>query len=91
MLWPTISDVVIEALEEFSTYTLVECCDHIQATCNGLISTNNELRQSLDATMKVLPDPSMTYIDEIEQNIIVVATLKSFISDALKDRYILMQ
>lgn len=55
-----------------------------------MIYTNRELKQSLDAMKITLPNPSMSYIDEIEQNITSMATLKASITDALAEGYIFM-
>lgn len=82
--------MVIEAPKEFFVYTLVKCCDHIQAACTGLISTNKELKQSLDAAKKALSDLSIAYIYEIEQNITTTATLKAFIFYSMNKGYTLM-
>lgn len=90
VLWPSISDVVKNALEDFSSCALVECCNHIQATYHNLISSNQDLKKILHVTRSPLSYLTTTYANEIEQKMIVSA-IKYSIFNGVNEAYTLLQ
>lgn len=91
VLWPAIFDVVPNAPEDFLTYTLVECYEHIHAACHDLISANHELKKTLVATRGAFHDPTMGYATEIEQKMADTSPFKESIFNVVEDAHTLLQ
>jgi len=60
-LWLTISNVVIEAPEDFTSCVLVNCCDHISTMCLSLIAMNAYMKNKLETVRSTLPDSTKIY------------------------------
>lgn len=54
-LWPTISNLVIEAPEDFTSCTLVTYYDHIQEVSSILVAMNAYMKRKLETIKSVLP------------------------------------
>lgn len=70
-------DLVIEAPDDFSAVILADCCDHIQTSWAELVATKKELKKSLDMARAAFPDPTTSYIMEIEHKLNTSAALKA--------------
>jgi len=82
---------VTNAPKYFSLFTLVECCDHIQATCYYLIPANLELKKTLTTTRSALLNLAMEYENAIEQKITNASALKDSIFNVANEAYTLLQ
>lgn len=90
-LWPTILDVIIEALEDIASCKLVNCCDHIQVACSSLVATNGDMKKKLEKVKSVFPDLTKIYARTIEEKISMVTPVRESLVEALADGFSLME
>lgn len=58
--------------------------------CSGLLATNIELKKNLETVRSALPDPIVSYTQEINDKLTTVTAIKQSLTEAHVDVYTLI-